>query len=178
MDYSAFLTIGKVLKAHGQKGELGVKNYASSPFLFGEISRIYIKKQSKVPKKYPIQGYRLHQKYVILQLEGIEDRDKAKDLIGNDIWIRKRDLPSKEEEEEIYLFELEGCSVYLPDQEYVGVLRQARQEAAQEIWSIQGVNGEEILFPVTGEFIRDINLDSGEIIISPPPGLLELYTSR
>ncbi len=51
MVYSAFLTIGKVIKAHGQKGELGVKSYASSPFLFGELSRIYIK-ENKYPQKY------------------------------------------------------------------------------------------------------------------------------
>ncbi len=178
MVYSAFLTIGKVIKAHGQKGELGVKNYASSPFLFGELSRIYIKGESKFPKKYLIQNYRLHQKYVILQLEGIEDRTRVQELIGNDIWIRKRDLPPKDEDEEIFLFELEGCSVYLPEKEYIGVLKQARQEAAQEIWSIQGIDGKEILFPVAGEFIQDINIESGEIIISPPPGLLELYKSE
>jgi len=66
----------------------------------------------------------------------------------------------------------------LPEKEYIGVLKQARQEAAQEIWSIQGIDGKEILFPVAGEFIQDINIESGEIIISPPPGLLELYKSE
>lgn len=177
MVYSAFLTMAKVIKAHGQKGELGVKSYASSPLLFGEISRVYIKKGNKHPQKYIIRNCRSHPKYVILQLQGVEDRTAAQDLLGYDIWVRKRDLPPREEEDQIYLYELEGCSVYLPDKEYVGELKQARQEAAQEIWEIQGTNGEEILFPVTEDFIQDIDTAGREIIISPPPGLLQLYTS-
>ena len=176
MAYTAFLTMGTVIKAHGQQGELGVKSYASSPFLFDELGRIYIKKKNKHPQKFFIKNCRTHPKYLILQLENLLDRTAAQDLIGCEIWARKRDLPPREEEEQIYLFELEGCSVYLSNREYVGILKQARQEAAQEIWEIQGFKGEEILFPVAEDFILDINTASGIIIISPPPGLLELYT--
>lgn len=176
MDESAFLTIGRVIKAHGNKGELGVKSYADSPLLFGQLSRIYIKREYRFPEKYFIDNYRITDKYLLLQLEGIFNREEAKELLGLDIWIRKRDLLPKEGDE-IYLYELQGCSVYLPENVYIGYIIEAGQEAAQELWSIQGVHGEEILFPAVQEFILEINTLEKKVTISPPPGLLDMNRS-
>ncbi|SRR6056297_692630 len=176
MTKSDFLCLGQISKAHGLRGELSVINYADSPFLFDLLDRVYIKIPGRYPKKHRLLSWRSYSKSILLLLEGIEGRDQAQRYSGMEIWARRRDLPEKEPEE-IYLVDLIGFNVRLVDGSRLGYISEVFQNSGQEIWSIESIDGNEILFPVHETFISEINEDKKEVVIDPPSGLLELYGS-
>jgi 16S rRNA processing protein RimM len=90
------------------------------------------------------------------------------------IWARKRDLPPLEPDE-VYLSDLAGFAVYLPDGSRLGTLERAEMVAGQEMWTIRTQKGSEVLFPAREELVPELDLRAREAVIDPPPGLLEVY---
>lgn len=165
--------MGSVGRAHGIKGEVGVIWHGASPPRIGSV--IYLGDEAD-PRAYRVLSATSHKGRQILALEGINDRTAAEKLTGMPVYLSRASLPSAGEDE-AYLCDLEGMEIYLPDGAKVGRLDHVEFPAGQEIWSISGVNGQEVLFPAQPEFIVSFDLTGGKIVIDPPPGLLEIYNA-
>lgn len=174
MSTSGFLTLGKVQRAHGLKGELSLLSYASSPSVFQDLSRVYLCLGQARPKRFTLRSARAHGETVLLELEGLEARQQAEQWLGSDVLVRKRDLPQGKEA--VFLDDLPGCRVFLEDGTRVGTIHRAENQTGQEIWSILSPKDEEILFPVRDEFVLDLDPKAQKVVIAPPTGLLALYT--
>ncbi len=175
MTHTGFLVLGKVIKAHGLKGEIGIVSYADSPLIFNQLKRVYLQLPGhKHLRPYFICGCREHNNILLLELESLRTRHKARLCLGLHIYARKRDLPPKAYGE-IYLQELTGFAVFLASGTRVGNIESANTEKGQEIWTIRTQGGQEILFPAAEPFVHDVLLDSKSVIIDPPPGLLDIY---
>lgn len=175
---SDFLTIGKVGRAHGLKGELCVISYADSPLLFEKLTRVYLKKDAwRFPRKFKIYSYREAQDKLYLSLQGVAGRDEVKNLQGAEVWVRFKDLPDRDPDD-IYLFELVGFSVFLADDSLLGHITDVQAETAQEVWTIKNSQGKEIMFPVAEQFVLDIDAQAKSVQIDPPAGLIEIYTEE
>jgi 16S rRNA processing protein RimM len=119
MANSGFVPVGKVIKAHGLKGELCISSYADSPFPFQDLARVYLKVKGKHPKKHGILDSRITAKGVLLTLEFISGRDKAEQWLGAEVWVRSRDVPEAEKEA-VRRLELLDMAVYLKNGRHLG----------------------------------------------------------
>jgi len=127
------------------------------------------------PRPVKIVSWRSHKDRLLVTFEGIADRDAADGLRGAKLLVREADLPEPSEDE-LYLYALEGLAVLLEDGSILGHIREVQLlPAGQELWCIDTEDGKEVLFPVAQEFVAAVDLDAGQVIIAPPPGLLELY---
>ncbi len=169
---SRFLVLGKVRKPHGLKGDLSVVSYAESPLIFKRVRRIFLELEDSPPIPFEIIRYREHGKYILLRLRNILTRDEAESWRGAEVLILRTDIPV--EEGEVFFVDLIGCRVYLPDGIEVGKIKEVKKYP-QEIWEIEDKEGHEILFPAEDEFVERLDVEEGEVVIAPPPGLLEIY---
>lgn len=180
--------VGAVSKPHGVRGELRLRSWASSPSIFSGLARVWLGKDEAVAKEYAVAAARPHQDAVLLTLKTVADRDAAEKLRGLRVFADLKDLPEREDGD-LYLREVEGLRVYLPLPEgemdpakrpflgVVGGFLDAGGPVSQEIWSIVTADGKEILFPADPRFVLDVDVQAGEAVIDPPPGLIELYLS-
>ncbi len=189
------MAIGLITKPHGIKGELCVQYYAESPFLLKAPIFIVAPDDSRIID-VTTKSYKLAKDCIILSLDICKDRNFAETLRNYEICIDpivmrdflKKHTPSSQKAgstEEIFIYQLTGLSVYrvttTPDElnqekEYIGKVAKADFIAGQEIWTIHSPTGKEILLPAVPEFVHDINIDTQEVLITPPEGLIELYT--
>ncbi|MFH1914173.1 MAG: ribosome maturation factor RimM [Pseudomonadota bacterium] len=174
MKQTGFVLVGEIVKPHGIRGELCVKNHAQSPELFGHVPAIHLKEGSKAPTVHAVRSWRAHKGLVLLTLDGVADRDAAEALRGRQVLVREADLPELDEDEH-YLYQLMGCRVTLEDGTDLGVLEHFFETAEQDTWIIVNEAGTEILLPAVPEFVLDVDLDAGIIVVDPPDGLLDLY---
>lgn len=103
----------------------------------------------------------------------------AENLRRHRIFIDRQKLPELDDDD-YYQTDLLGLDVFVtaPDQaNYLGELTHIDAPAGQEIWTIITETGQEILLPAVPEFVSIIDLDDEYIVITPPPGLIELYTN-
>ena len=174
LDPVRLVELGRVEKPHGLRGELCIELHADSPFLFEELTRIYLRLPGKKPKPCRIEAWRPHKGRVLLLLDRSQGRDQAEGWRGAEVLARARDLPAPDDDE-IQPEDLIGLPVLHVNGSRIGILEDIQDLAGQEIWFIYDEAGREILLPAVEEFVREIDLDAGLIHVDPPDGLLEIY---
>lgn len=170
------VAVGSLTKPHGLKGEIRVHYHADSlELLHGEV---YLQAGNSAPRAVRVRSCRLHQGAPVVLFEGINDRTAAEGLRGQTLLVPQTALPLPDEDE-VYLNDLLGLDVFVYEQEgqetYLGVLDHVIFQGEQETWVIMTDDGKEVLLPAVPEFVADIDLDTERILVTPPPGLLELY---
>ncbi|MGE4552577.1 MAG: ribosome maturation factor RimM [Desulfovibrionaceae bacterium] len=174
-----FVTVARVLRPHGVRGELAVACFAESPEVFDRTPALFLLPPGGRGRPRPLRvlAWREHGAAVLLRLEGLDDRDRAAELRGCELAMHARDLPEPEDDE-VYLHDLLGLAVVLPGGEPVGTLARFLEVPGQEVWVIEHPSGREVLFPAAEELVAEIDLEAGRVVIDPPPGLLDLYLAE
>jgi 16S rRNA processing protein RimM len=98
---------------------------------------------------------------VIVKVAGIETPEKARALVGSEIWVpRKSALPL--EVGEYYAADLCRCSLWFEEQE-VGIVRSVWEGGPAQLLEIAGKEGKTWLVPFSEHFIGDVDLSIGMI---------------
>ncbi len=169
---------GSVAKPHGVRGELCVDLFTDSPAFLDGVVDLFLQAAEGPPRLFALLSWREHHGRVLVRLKGVEDRNQADTLRGCVVLLRTGDLPPLGEDE-VYLHELIGCQVSLPDGADLGVIRDILPTSAeQEVWSIETPDGREVLFPAHEDSVLDVDLEQRRIRIEPPQGLLDIYLSE
>ncbi|MBG0777869.1 MAG: 16S rRNA processing protein RimM [Desulfovibrionaceae bacterium] len=172
----SYTRIGRVTKPHGIKGEVCVDYYADSPFLLTECPSLRLSDgRSATPVR--VADWRMHQGRPLVRFAHCKDRNKAEELRGLYLEVKRSELPEPDDDE-IYVDDLEGLDVYLPDGSRLGSIESVHANDYQEVWTIRTDKGQEVLFPATEDFVASADLDAGRIDITPPEGLLDLYLTE
>lgn len=175
MAASSLVVLGRLAKPHGIRGEIRVDYYAESAELLEKP--LMLRAGGLAPRPVRIKDWQLWKDQLILSIEGCNDRSAAERLRGQELLIDASFLPETEDDEP-YLRDMIGLSVYLEDGTLVGELEDVDFPAGQEMWSIRSSEkdgGHEILFPAVPDFVVSIDISSQKAVIAPPEGLLELY---
>lgn len=167
-----FILLGKVLKAHGMRGEFKMIPFSGQPENISAYKElVLVDKKGKMSPSLSIIGTRNKGKMAIVHLESITDRTRAEYLEGMGVLLSRNELPVLKEDE-FYWHEVIGKKVHNLEGVFVGIVTNIFSNGKQDVLVIQ--DGEnEILVPITRE---NIVAETGEkLTIDPPPGLLELY---
>ncbi|MDR2050408.1 MAG: ribosome maturation factor RimM [Deltaproteobacteria bacterium] len=179
------MDVGHIAKAHGVKGEIRIVLNADSLDLLRPYIYLADRSRADCPLPAPsaslspraVKNLRLHQGRPLLLLEGVDDREAAEQLRQKRILVPRQRLP-RPGAGEIYLRDLPGLAVLVRGGEGafpLGCLERVDVTAGQEIWTIVTPQGKEVLFPAVEAFAPEIDPVRRTAVISPPPGLLELY---
>ena len=151
-----FIQVGRIVNAHGIRGEVRVQPRRVSPALLTRCKTFYIDGQAVVPT-----ANHVHKDMVLLKLPGVDDMNAALALKGQDLYIRRADahLPQG-----VYFDdELLGLSVYEADSgALLGELVSVDAYPAHKVYTVRG--SEEYLIPAVPEvFIRSVDLDANRM---------------
>ncbi|HJA79002.1 MAG TPA: ribosome maturation factor RimM [Candidatus Desulfovibrio intestinavium] len=173
---SRWIELGVLLRPHGIKGEICVDWYADSPSLLS--APLFLQQGNRPPSPVKVAAWRMHKERPLILLEGVGDRTAAENLRGARLLVDRDSLPPTADDE-VYVEDLLGCAVLLPDGSRLGSLDHVEYPAPdKEIWSIRTPDGKEVLFPAEDCFIMGFDLadpDAPVVTIDPPPGLLDVY---
>ena len=156
--------IGKIVAAHGIKGEVKVRGVNQNPLdldKYGEVENF------DASKKFSIKVVGLVSTNARVKIAGITTRNDAEALIGTELYVPRSALPQLAEEE-FYLSDLIGLNVCLktPDK-IIGKVVAFQNYGAGDIIEIK-INGqkETEMLPFTKAYVPTIDIDAGYIIVS------------
>jgi 16S rRNA processing protein RimM len=168
-----FVLIGEVVKPHGIRGEIKVYPFSEQPENFKKYKKIVLQPSADAEKQaYTVAGCRVQGKLAIIQLDEIKTRDDAEVLQGSGVWLDKAWLPPLASDE-YYWHQLKGLEVETETGRPLGRVTGLFHTAAHDIMIVSGTGGE-LMIPVKEDIVRNINSREGKVIITPPPGLLEM----
>ena len=101
--------LGKIVAAHGLRGEVKVHSYTDNP---ADIDKYGLVEDKEAAHKFKIKAVGPHKEVMRLKIEGVNDRNAAEALIGTELYVNRDVLPQLPEEE-YYLSDIIGLKVYL-----------------------------------------------------------------
>jgi len=160
------IVAGEIASAFGVRGWLKVRSYTDppdnilgySPWLLGDGS---------AQKEYKVVCGRRHGNSVVARLEGVDAREQALQLSGLSISVdRDRFEPAKPGE--YYWADLIGLEVRTTSGVGLGAVTGLMETGANDVLVVRRERERLIPF-VVGEFIKDVDLDAGVLIVDWDP---------
>ena len=161
--------IGKIVGAHGIKGNIKIISFAESLEIFEKGCSIALRSPDGSRKKSTINWIKPHGRTALLSLEGITNRDHVEALIGWELYIDKDRLPQLEPGV-YYWAELIGLDVVTIDGDYIGKIDSIIQTGSNDVYVVKHQK-QETLIPALEKVVIAIDLVKKEMQVDLPEGL-------
>ncbi len=150
-----FLEAGKIINTFGVRGELKVQPWSDTVDFLKQFDTIYINNR---PVK--VVNVRVHQRNVLLTLEGVFDLDAALPYKNKIIEVRRDDI--QEIEGEHFVADLIGLDARDANTgEIFGKVTDILAYPAQDLYEVKGEKT--YLIPDVPDFVKEINEEDGYI---------------
>lgn len=167
---SNFVTCGEVVKTHGKDGQIKVnfveqfaKEYQKGDWLFVEIS--------KKPVPFFIEGIDYTgDNLPVIKLEDITSPEAALGLVKKALLFPLESLGSWAEDPLNFLT-LKGYELFDQTHHFKGVIKEIALQTDQFLFTIEQPNGATSLFPCHSSWVKDLDRESGYLIVDLPEGL-------
>lgn len=165
-----WIEIGIVSKPHGIRGELRViPDVISADRLLA--CRCWALEKEGTFQVFTPEKLRVHQGRLIMRIAGMDDRNAAEALRGTTVCVAEGDLPEPDPEA-LELVDIDGFEVRTEAGKHVGYVMDLMDLPTQSCLVLDD-HGKEVLIPWVDEFVRNVDLETGCILIKPIEGLLE-----
>lgn len=167
-----YVSVGRVLRPHGVRGELRVGVITDYPEQLGQHAYFYLAYPDSpdAVRRYLVERLRFHQKVLLLKLGGCDDRTAAEELRGMLVQIPIEEAVPLEEGE-YYHFQLIGVQVETESGEGLGQVVEVIETGANDVYVVRGPRGQ-VLLPAVDDVILDLDLESKWMVVHLLPGLL------
>jgi 16S rRNA processing protein RimM len=168
----SFVTIARIVKTHGVKGEVSADLLTDFPKRFSSLSRVRVFRGGE-ERWEEIESHRFHKGRVILKFAGLDSPERARALAGFEVQIpedQRVSLPRGS----FYFSDLIGCQVSEHGKTVGTVKAIYESSAASPHLGVEGEQGEEILIPLVRQFVRRVSIVRKKIDVDLPPGLVDL----
>jgi len=182
------LTIGRIMRAHGIRGEVLVDVLTDEPeqrYAVGSVlatdptasaRRLDPRDQAawRPPAQLTIESIRPHQGRLIITFEGIYDRNLAEELRGVLLCVDSADVPDVTDPDEFHDFQLVGLAARSPEGEEFGEVVRVNHGPGADMLVLRRPDGGTALVPFVKVMVPEVDLAGGQIIVTPPEGLFDL----
>lgn len=166
------IILGKVVGPHGIKGELRVACYSGEYDTLVGLSDLLLRGAKGELLALPISSVRLTSGKALVKLSQYDDINAVSHLVGRDVVVRRSQLPELEDDE-YYWHDLIGLRVFTESGEELGTLAEIFATGSNDVYVVRS-GKREYMIPALEDVIRDINLATGTMKVSPLEGLLDL----
>jgi len=157
------LVLGKIVGLYGVEGWVKLESYSDPRTRIFKYSPWFVGNAEEAVEYEDVKG-RAQGKGIVAHLPGVESRDAAAALVGAEIRILRSALP-KPKRGEYYWADLEGLDVSNLEGVEFGKVSHLFSTGANDVLVVVG-DGRERLVPfVIGEFVKEVDLGSGRILV-------------
>ncbi len=164
-----YLAIGRIIRAHGLRGEVSAVVLTDFPERFETTEWVYLGDEFEATP-YRLESYRWHKQNVLLTLTGVTDRTQAEDLRGQYVQVPIEEavpLP----EGAYYHYQLVGLQVKDTAGEALGTIKDIMETGANDVYVVDN-DGQELLLPAIPDVIKSIDIANGVMIVQVIDGLI------
>lgn len=175
-DSESLLLVGRIWRAHGVRGDVKIIPETDDPQRFADLSVVYAGSSPTTAVPHDVEEVRFQPTkrgvVIIAKLRGVDSREAAESMRKAMVFAREEDLPPLEEGE-FFLHDLIGLFVSTEAGETIGRVDDVIEGPGQAILVVARKGRGAVMIPAVNEFVEDIDLDEGRIVIKPIEGLLD-----
>ena len=170
-----WIPVGTLVGAQGLRGELRLNPASDFPERFTEPGPRWLQtKGAELKEVELLEGRQLPGKSIyVVRLKGVTSRASAEALVGNTVLVPAADRPELSDGE-FHLLDLVGLEARLAgNNDSIGTVSNLIS-GGNDLLEIKLNNGKTVLVPFVEEIVPEVQLEEGWLLLTPPPGLLEL----
>ncbi len=168
------IVVGRLRKPHGLGGEATLFPLTDRPAeVLAPGAELWLVGLDGEVAAGPItiERSRAYHREWLVKFAGADRREAVEPWRGLFLAVPSERL-SPPAEGEVYLHELAGFSVWLPDQTPLGLVSAVYELPAGLMIEVQGPK-REFLLPYKKEFVREVDRTGRRLVVTPPEGLIE-----
>ena len=168
------MVVGRLRKPHGLKGDLTLFPITDVPdtvFAPGRAVWLVGLDGATVAGPVTIERSRSYHREWLIKFAGADRREAIDPWRGLFLAVRADEL-APPEGDEVYLHELDGFAVRLPDETPLGLVSAVYELPSGLMIEVQGPK-REFLLPYKKEFVREVDRAGRRLVVTPPEGLIE-----
>jgi len=171
-DSEELIPVGKIIGTHGIKGQLKIHSYSGNFESLSAARSVVLKSADGTLRELNLKCFNANSGKFIIGLQDFDDIDQVKPLVGNELCLKRGNLP-KLSDDEYYWSDLIGLQVVTDDGMLLGAITDIFETGSSDIYVVRN-DKREYLIPAIGDVIKQVDLVSGKIVITPLEGLLDL----
>jgi 16S rRNA processing protein RimM len=162
--------VGVVVGTHGLRGDLKIRPLTPDSDSLLVADQVFFRdKGGRLHSQEPARA--VPQKgNVLLRLRGIDTIEAAQPLVGSEVLLPLAALPVLDDDE-FYWYELRGLKVVDRTRGELGVIDDLLVTGAHDIYVVNGRFGE-VMIPAVSQFVIGVDLESGQMSVDLPEGLV------
>jgi 16S rRNA processing protein RimM len=164
------VAIGTFGRAHGVRGEIRFFPYNPQSDLFEESDlRVFVHRGDD-DEPFDVERLRRADKFFIVKLGGVDDRDQAQALTNLDVWVAAEQLPALDEDE-FYLRDLVGLAVEVLESadgptRVIGEVGGFFETGANDVMVVELGDDQTLFVPLIEDAVAEIDPDS-TVVLQP-----------
>ncbi len=161
------LTVGRISGVYGVRGWVRVYSHTDprEGILQYRGWHLHIGGQWK---PFDMVEGRVHGKGIVVRFAQIDDRDRARELIGADVAVPRSELPPTAPGE-YYWADLEGLRVRTEQGAELGHVDYLFETGANDVIVVRGPDRERLIPFVLEQVVKSVDLDGGTMIVDWDP---------
>ncbi|MDR1438447.1 MAG: ribosome maturation factor RimM [Clostridiales bacterium] len=184
------IRVGLIIKPHGTRGEVLVKPLTNDAGRYRKLESVYAE-PAQAPPVGPnrpasaramggmlaIEGVRFHNSLLFVKFAGYGDADAALALKGRYISVPRGQLVELAEDE-YFVFDLVGCSVFSTAGALLGELADVLETGSNDVYVVRRAGGApDLLIPALKAYVKEVRIGDKTIVVDyaglddePEPG--------
>jgi 16S rRNA processing protein RimM len=171
-----FISLARVIKPQGNKGEVAVKLFTDFPEKFAERKRILALQKNGEHRELEIEDFWPHKGRMVLKFQGVDCINDAEMLAGCELQVPPTERVQLEAGT-YFVSDLVGCEVFVMSgntSKSIGKITEVEFNTGDAPLLTVMEGKREHLIPFASEFIVNIATDAKRIEMKLPDGLLEI----
>jgi 16S rRNA processing protein RimM len=168
------VVVGRLRKPHGLKGDYTLFPLTDNPesvLIPGREVWLLDLSGETVAGPFILERSRSYHREWLVKFVGQDDRDGLEPFRGRFLGVATEVLEPLAEDE-VYLHELDGFSVRLPDETPLGLVSAVYELPAGLVIEVQGPK-REFMLPYKKEFVQQVDRAGRRLVVRLPEGLIE-----
>lgn len=163
--------LGQLVTRHGVRGELRLLPH--NPDTDAAVLRagVVLLRPDGARQPVRVRAARRHKRFLLLQLEGIDDATAAAALVGCRVAVPRAALPDPGPAA-VYHADLLGCAVVTTGGAALGTVQGMLVTGANDVCVVRD-GRREVLVPLIADVVERIDLAARRLVVRPLPGLLD-----
>ena len=161
------IAVGRLIRPRGNRGELIAEIYSSQPGRADRLKEVTLDREGR-RQLFQVEEIWNHDGKPIFKFAGIDSIDEAAEWSGADMLVPESERARPEPGEYSHA-DLIGCNVI-----GVGVVTGVEEFGGPPLLKVAAEGGREILIPFATAICREIDIESKQIRVELPEGLLDL----
>lgn len=157
--------LGRIVTAHGIRGDVVIDSYTAEPADIGAYGPLQSRDGAK---QYVVKVVRATQKGVVAHIKGIDDRNGAEALRGVELFVSRAKLPEADEGE-FYYTDLVGLRIDNEAGEAIGKVVAVQNYGAGDLLELrlEGQTATELI-PFTDAYVPIVDVAAGRVVVILP----------